>query len=149
MTKYRIETAVGIFVLAGLACVAYLTIHLGKVELFGGNTYTINARFNDVTGLVAGAEVQMAGVTIGHVDSIHLRPEDKTALVSMQIQKDVPLDEDAIASIKTSGLIGDKYIKISPGGSDVPLAPGALLTDTESSVDLTDLIGKYIFGGVK
>ncbi len=149
MTKYRVETAVGIFVLIGLACVAYLTIHLGKVEFFGGNTYSVSARFNDVTGLVNGAEVQMAGVTIGHVSAISLRPEDKTALVTLQIQNNIPLDEDAIASIKTSGLIGDKYIKISPGGSGEQLAPGSLLTDTESSVDLTDLIGKYIFGGVK
>jgi phospholipid/cholesterol/gamma-HCH transport system substrate-binding protein len=149
MKKYSIETAVGVFVLAGLLCVAYLTVKLGKMEIFGGDTYTVYARFNDVTGLGNGAFVEMAGVRVGKVSSIGLHPEDNTAVVEFRIQNDVRLTDDAIASIKTSGLIGDKYVKISPGGSGVIVNPGGMLLETESSVDLTDLIGKYVFGGVK
>ncbi|MDQ7832081.1 MAG: outer membrane lipid asymmetry maintenance protein MlaD [Desulfovibrionaceae bacterium] len=149
MKKYSIETAVGVFVLAGLLCVAYLTVKLGKMEIFGGDTYTVYARFNDVTGLGNGAFVEMAGVRVGKVSSIGLHPEDNTAVVELRIQNDVRLTDDAIASIKTSGLIGDKYVKISPGGSGVMVNPGGMLLETESSVDLTDLIGKYVFGGVK
>lgn len=149
MKKYTMETTVGVFVLAGLLCVAYLTIKLGKLEVIGGDDYSVVARFKDVTGLKSGAYVEMAGVRIGRVSAISLDPEDNTALVTLNVRKDVPLTDDTIASIKTSGLIGDKYVKISPGGSDQRLAPGGMITDTESSVDLGDLIGKYVFGGVK
>jgi phospholipid/cholesterol/gamma-HCH transport system substrate-binding protein len=90
----------------------------------------------------------MAGVPIGQVESITLDPENQVAMVSMKIQKDVPIDEDAIASVKTSGLIGDKYIKISPGGGLEPIAEGGVIVDTESTVDFEELISKYIFGKV-
>jgi phospholipid/cholesterol/gamma-HCH transport system substrate-binding protein len=149
MKKYTIETAVGIFVLAGLLCVTYLTVKLGKMEIFGGDDYHVYARFNDVTGLGTGAFVEMAGVRVGKVASIGLAPDDNIAVVELRIQKDVRLTDDAIVSIKTSGLIGDKYVKISPGGSGIFVQPGGMLVETESSVDLTDLIGKYVFGGVK
>ena len=149
MKKYAMETTVGIFVLAGLLCVAYLTVKLGKLEVIGGNDYPVVARFKDVTGLKSGAYVEMAGVRIGRVAAIALDPKDNTALVTLNVQNGVHLTDDAIASIKTSGLIGDKYVKISPGGSDQTLGPGGMLMDTESSVDLGDLIGKYVFGGVK
>ena len=149
MKKYAMETSVGIFVLAGLLCVAYLTVKLGKLEVIGGDDYPVVARFKDVTGLKNGAYVEMAGVRIGRVSRIALDAKDNTALVTLNIQKGVRLTDDTIASIKTSGLIGDKYVKISPGGSDEKLAPGGLITDTESSVDIGDLIGKYVFGGVK
>lgn len=143
------ETAVGLFVLAGLVCVTYLTVKLGKMELFGGDTYQVNARFTDVTGLGAGAFVEMAGVRIGKVSGIRLDPADNAAVVELRIDNGVRLTDDAIVSIKTSGLIGDKYVKISPGGSGVYVQAGGMLLETEASVDLTDLIGKYVFGGVK
>ncbi|KHK04124.1 outer membrane lipid asymmetry maintenance protein MlaD [Desulfovibrio sp. TomC] len=149
MKKYAMETSVGIFVLAGLLCVAYLTVKLGKLEVIGGDGYRVTARFKDVTGLKSGAYVEMAGVRIGRVSSIGLDPKDNSALVALTLDKDVHLTDDAIASIKTSGLIGDKFVKISPGGSDDPLKPGGMIVETESSVDLGDLIGKYVFGGVK
>lgn len=148
MKKYSLETAVGLFVLAGLLCVAYLTVKLGKLEVIGGDSYTVKARFLDVTGLKNGANVELAGVRIGRVDDIVLSP-DKRAMVALRIDKSVKLTDDAIASIKTSGLIGDKYVKITPGGAGDPVAPGGILTETESSVDIGDLIGKYVFGGVK
>ena len=149
MKKYSIETAVGVFVLAGLLCVTYLTVKLGKMELFGSDTYQVFARFTDVTGLGDGAFVEMAGVRVGKVASIGLNAADNTAVVEMRIDNAVRLTDDAIVSIKTSGLIGDKYVKISPGGSGVFVPPGGMLVETEASVDLTDLIGKYVFGGVK
>jgi phospholipid/cholesterol/gamma-HCH transport system substrate-binding protein len=115
----------------------------------GGDGYQVTAKFKDVTGLKNGAYVEMAGVRIGRVSGIRLDPKDHAALVGLTLDKDVRLTDDAIASIKTSGLIGDKFVKISPGGSDDPLQPGGVIVETESSVDLGDLIGKYVFGGVK
>ncbi|MHC1711530.1 MAG: outer membrane lipid asymmetry maintenance protein MlaD [Solidesulfovibrio sp.] len=149
MKKYALETSVGVFVLAGLLCVAYLTVKLGKLEVIGGDNYSVVARFKDITGLKNGAYVEMAGVRIGHVSKVGLDFKDNTALVTLDIQNGVRLTDDVIASIKTSGLIGDKFIKISPGGSDDVLKPGGMIVETESSVDLGDLIGKYVFGGVK
>lgn len=149
MKKYALETTVGIFVLAGLLCVAYLTVKLGKLEVLGGNTYAVQAKFKDVTGLRAGAYVEMAGVRIGRVAGIALDPKDSSPVVTLDIDKGVKLTDDAIASIKTSGLIGDKFVKVSPGGSDSVIGPGGMIVETESSVDLGDLIGKYVFGGVK
>ncbi|WP_428559399.1 MAG: outer membrane lipid asymmetry maintenance protein MlaD [Solidesulfovibrio sp. DCME] len=149
MKKYTMETTVGIFVLAGLLCVAYLTVKLGKLDVLGGDRYPVTARFKDVTGLKSGAYVEMAGVRIGRVSGITLDTKDNMALVALDIDKGVRLTDDAIASIKTSGLIGDKFVKVSPGGSDDVLGPGGVITETEASVDLGDLIGKYVFGGVK
>lgn len=148
MKNRSVELAVGLFVMAGLLCAAYLTVKLGKLEVLSGDTYEIKARFIDVTGLKEGAGVELAGVRVGRVESISLTP-DKHAVVTMNIQKGVKLSEDAIVSVKTSGLIGDKYLKITPGGAGDPVQAGGLLTDTESSVDIQELIGKYVFGGVK
>jgi phospholipid/cholesterol/gamma-HCH transport system substrate-binding protein len=147
MRKYSMETAVGLFVLMGLLCVGYLTIKLGKLEVLGGETYQITAKFTDISGLKTSANVEMAGVRIGQVADIALSREGK-AIVTMKINKSVTLTDDAMASIKTSGLIGDKYIKISQGAG-APVGPGGMLTETEPSMDLGDLIGKYVFGGVK
>lgn len=146
MKKSSIETSVGIFMFIGIICVGYLTIHLGKMDWIGNNHYTVYARFVSVSGLKPGGSVEMAGVQIGNIESISLNPERKIAEVAMNIQNDITLEEDVIASIKTAGLIGDKYIMISPGGSDIMLEPGESIIDTESAVDLEDLISKYLFG---
>jgi len=148
MKRASIETMVGIFVLIGLACVGYLTVKLGKMEWFGGNNYPIYARFASVSGLTIGTHVEIAGVKIGKVESIRLEPERQIALVRMQIENHVVLTDEAIASIKTSGLIGDKYIKLSPGGSDKVLQPGDTIVETESALDIEELIGKFAFGKV-
>lgn len=147
MKKSSVEIAVGIFVLLGLLCVGYLTIRLGKMELLGDNHYPLLARFESVSGLKSGGMVEMAGVEIGTVDSISLDREREIAIVKLKIIKGLSLTDDVIASVRTSGLIGDKYIKITPGGSDVVLKPGDMIIETESSVDLEELIGKYVFGG--
>lgn len=148
MTTAR-EIAVGIFVLLGLVCVAYLTIKLGRMEIITDKGYQLSARFNSVSGLRVGADIELAGVPIGRVASIQVDPVKAQAVVSLHFKNpDMLLPEDTIASIKTSGLIGDKYVNISPGGSDSMLANGGELHETESAVDLESLIGKYAFGGV-
>lgn len=149
MKKTSIETAVGIFMLIGIACVGYLSIRLGEMELGGDNYYPLFARFQSVSGLSAGAHVEMAGVQIGKVDSIVLDQERQAAMVKLKIQKEMVLSDDVIASIKTAGLIGDKYLQLSPGSTDVILKAGDVITETESAVDLEALISKYVFGGVK
>ena len=149
MNGFR-QTAVGIFFLLGLVCVAYLTIKLGRMELFEEKGFELNARFNSVSGLRVGADVELAGVPVGRVAAITLDDDPKMprALVRMVLDRDLRLSEDTIASVKTSGLIGDKYINLQPGGMSDKVAAGDELTETESSVDLETLLAKYVFGGV-
>jgi phospholipid/cholesterol/gamma-HCH transport system substrate-binding protein len=147
--KYAKETWVGIFVLIGLLCVAYLTVQLGRMELLGGNYYTLTAKFTNISGLTSGASVEIAGVRVGQVTDISLDTTYGLAVVDMQIEKNVPLAADSIASIKTSGLIGDKYVKISMGGAPETLEDGGTITETESALDIESLISKYAFGSVE
>lgn len=149
MKRSTLETTVGLFVFIGLACVGYLTIELGKVQFFSGDTYSVHGKFASVAGLRRGASVEIAGVSVGQVDAIRLDKERMVADVWMKIRKDVPLSDDVIASVKTAGLIGDKYIKISPGASEDMLKNDGLITDTESAVDIEELVSKYVFGDVK
>jgi phospholipid/cholesterol/gamma-HCH transport system substrate-binding protein len=149
MKKYTMETWVGIFVVLCLACVAYLTFKLGKVEFFGEEQSIYYARFSSVSGLRKGSKVEMAGVEIGKVQDIRLDEKDLLALVELTVHKDVPISDDAIAAIKTAGLIGDKFIKITPGGSDDILKSGQTIIETQSALDIEDLISKYAFGSVK
>ncbi|HIU17373.1 MAG TPA: outer membrane lipid asymmetry maintenance protein MlaD [Candidatus Avidesulfovibrio excrementigallinarum] len=142
------EVLVGLFVLIGLLCTAYLTVKLGRMEIGGGDGYTLQARFTSVSGLRVGAEVEIAGVRVGRVARIELDTAESMAVVTLQLDKQVKLTDDVIASVKTSGLIGDKYIDLQPGGVGEPLAPGDTITDTESAVDLEALISKYVFGKV-
>jgi phospholipid/cholesterol/gamma-HCH transport system substrate-binding protein len=148
MKKYTLETYVGIFVVIGLLCVAYLTVKLGKFEVLGGDYYILKARFASVSGLKPGSSVEMAGVQIGTVDRIRIHTELQVAEVAMKIRNDIMLSEDTIASIKTNGLIGDKYVRMTPGGSEEVLKDGDRVLETESAVDLEELISNYIFGKV-
>ena len=149
MKKASVDLGVGIFVLIGIICVGYLTIRLGKMELLGDDHYFLNARFQSISGLKTGATVEIAGVQVGLVDSITLDFKEQVAVVRMKILKNVVLTDDVIASVKTAGLIGDKFIKLSPGGSEEVLKPGDTITETESVLDIEELISKYAFGGVK
>lgn len=149
MRKASVELAVGIFVLIGLACVGYLTIKLGKMELMGDNYYEIHAKFRSAAGLKAGSNVEIAGVRVGQVKDISLDPVMHVARVTLKIDKSVELSDDVVASVKTSGLIGDKYIAIGPGGSGEILEPGSYIEETESALDIEDLVSKYIFGEKK
>lgn len=147
MKKYAKETQVGIFVLVGFLAIAYMSVKLGNIHLFSDDHYMIKARFNDVTGLKLNAPVQMYGVEMGFVEKIAIDQDSGMSEVTLKIRNDIALTDDTIASVKTSGLIGDKYIKISRGGGE-PIKAGAVLRDTESSIDLEELISKYVFGGV-
>jgi len=146
MKKTSVETAVGVFVLIGLVSVAYLTIKLGKMEWFGDDYYMLDASFDSVSGLKAGAQVDMAGVEIGQVADLRLDNQRQVAIVRLKIKKGVMLTDDVIASVKTSGLIGDKYIRLYPGGSDRILKSGDMIIDTESALDIEELVSKYVFG---
>jgi phospholipid/cholesterol/gamma-HCH transport system substrate-binding protein len=148
MKKASIETAVGLFVFIGILCVGYLTVKLGKMEILGKDYYQVEAQFDSVTGLKVGANVEMAGVPIGKVETIELEAERQVARVKLKIQSSVVLTDDTIASVKTAGMIGDKYIKLSPGGSDLILKSGDTIIETESALDLEELISKYVFGGL-
>jgi phospholipid/cholesterol/gamma-HCH transport system substrate-binding protein len=143
MNRINIETGVGIFLIVGLICLAYLSVKLGDVHLLGTKQYVVKARFSNISGLKEGSEVDIAGVKVGQVSKIHLKNYE--ALVEMLINPDVKIQEDSIASVRTQGIIGDKYIKISPGGSEEYIKANGLMTETESTVDIENLISKYIF----
>ncbi|MDO5484028.1 MAG: outer membrane lipid asymmetry maintenance protein MlaD [Desulfovibrionaceae bacterium] len=147
MNSFR-QTAVGFFVLLGLICVGYLAIKLGQMQVFGNKGFELSASFTSVSGLRVGADVELAGVPVGRVIAIGLDPQQQNALVRLQLDSDLHLSEDSMASIMTSGLIGDKFVNLSRGSSDVLLKSGDTIFDTEPSVDLGTLIGKYAFGGV-
>jgi phospholipid/cholesterol/gamma-HCH transport system substrate-binding protein len=146
MKRGNLELVVGIFVLAGLACLAYLAIHLGKMEVWGTG-YQVSARFDNVSGLKVGAAVEVAGVEVGRVESIRVTPGDRAEVV-MQLNPNIQLREDAIASIRTKGIIGDKFVKISPGSSEKLVPHLGKVRDTESAVEWEELISKYIHGKV-
>ncbi|HEY6009128.1 MAG TPA: outer membrane lipid asymmetry maintenance protein MlaD [Geobacteraceae bacterium] len=148
MKKARLETVVGIFVLIGILCLAYLSIKLGKMELLGGNYYEVYGEFDSVSGLKKGASVEIAGVEVGRVDRIVLAPKSEQARVYLRIGAGIRLSDDVIASVRTRGIIGDKFIKLAPGGSDKYLASGAKIRNTESTIDLEELIGQFIHGKV-
>jgi phospholipid/cholesterol/gamma-HCH transport system substrate-binding protein len=146
MERTRVNIAVGIFVILGIVALGYLSISLGQVSFLGSRGYIVTADFPSVGGLKAGSTVEIAGVEIGRVESIGL--DNYQARVTLRVQKNVKLQEDSIASIKTKGLIGEKYIRISPGGSDKIIAPNGRIREVEAPVDLEELISKYIFGKV-
>ena len=148
MRNRSADMLAGIFVIIGLVCMGYLAIKLGKMEVLGNNGYTVYARFTSIAGLRAGADIEIAGVRVGRVASISLDQSRDMALVSLHVNNGVELYDDALASVRTSGLIGDKYILLSPGGSGEPLKDGDELSDTESALDLESMIGKFIFGKV-
>ncbi len=139
----------GIFVLAGLMCLAYMTVRLGNISVLGGDFYSITARFNSVSGLRVGNPVEMLGLEIGHVSEFKMDQDNQVAVAALQIKNGIEIYDDAIASIKTAGLIGDRYISIDAGGGGERLGPGDMITETESPVDIGDLISKYAFGDVK
>ena len=149
MKKYSKETIVGIFVIIGLLCIGYMTINLGKVGFFGENTYSLHAKFSTVTGLRVGNPVQMLGLEIGRVSKFTMDQENQLAVVELKINKGIEIFDDAIASIKTEGLIGDKYISVDAGGGGDLLEAGDYITDTQSPTDIMDLVSKYAFGDVE
>jgi len=139
----KTEISVGIFMMVGIACLVYLSVNLGNVDLFGSDSFMINAKFGSIEGLEVAASVEIAGVPVGKVKRITL--EENQALVQMEIKKGTKITDDTIASIRTKGIIGDKFVKLSPGGSDDLLGDKDVLMDTESAISLEELVSKYIF----
>jgi len=149
MKKYAMETTVGIFVTIGILLMGYMTVKLGHVSFLGDNSYRLSAPFTSVSGLRIGSAVYALGIEIGRVEGISMDQESQKAIVSMKIRNGIKIYDDAIASIKTEGLIGDKYISIDPGGGGTLLASGGTITETQPAIDIAELIGKYAFGEVK
>jgi phospholipid/cholesterol/gamma-HCH transport system substrate-binding protein len=145
MKKMNLEMIVGLFLLAGFACFSYLAIKMGDIRIFQNETYSVFARFTSISGLKEGSVVELAGVNVGKVTRIELDPGDYEAVVHMDVDKSVELQDDSIASIRTAGIIGDKFIKLTPGGSDMIIGAGDEIEETESSISLEELVSKYIF----
>ena len=138
---------VGAFLLAGFASFAYLAVKMGDLDPFKAESYAVTARFTSISGLKEGATLELAGVQVGKVTKIELDESEYEAIVHMDINKTLRLTDDTIASIRTSGIIGDKFIKITPGGSEIFLESGDVIEDTEASISLEELVSKYIFEG--
>jgi len=130
--------------LVGLAAISYLAIMLGDISVFGGDRYQLIAKFTSSSGLREGAYVEAGGVRVGSVDTIRFDTDDYLAVVTLEIDNYVKIHEDAIASVRTAGIIGDKFVKITPGGGEY-LEPGDEIYETEPSINLEELISKYIF----
>lgn len=147
MGKISIQLVTGIFVILGVVAFTYLAVTIGGARFGATPGYTLHARFTNISGLQTGAIVEAAGVRVGTVSAIEFDPDSYEAIVSMRINEDVPVQEDAIAAIRTQGIIGEKFIKLSPGGFDELLTDGSEIYETESAVSLEELVSKYIFSG--
>ena len=146
MEKAKLEMVVGLFVFVGIVCLGYLSIKLGKLELIGGDVYEVEAQFNTASGLKPGSTIEIAGVEVGRVRGIVLK--DDRAMVKLAVNNTIKLYTDTIASIKTRGIIGEKFLALSPGGGGDPLKPGDTIRDTESGLDLEELVSQYVHGKV-
>jgi phospholipid/cholesterol/gamma-HCH transport system substrate-binding protein len=140
------ELAVGVFLVIGIFSLVFISVKLGRLEVLGSGGYVLYAKFEDAGGIKAGADVDIAGVTIGRVDSVTLN--NYQALLEFTINPNIKIQEDSIASIRTKGLIGEKFVEISPGASDKILRNGGRIRETESAIDIEELISKYVFGKV-
>jgi len=145
MKKMTLEMIVGLFLLAGFVSFAYISIKMGDIKMFMEESYPVTARFTSISGLKEGATIELAGVKVGKVTRIELDGGEYEAVVHLDISKEVQLTDDSIASIRTAGIIGDRFIKLTPGGSDIYLEPGDEIEETEASISLEELVSKYIF----
>jgi len=146
MKRFDLELMVGLFMIAGMICLGYLSIQLGKMEVVGGKGYEVYAIFSNIGGLKTGSSIEIAGVDVGRVRSIRL--DNYQAQVVLKLPRSVKIQEDAIASVKTKGLIGEKYVEITPGGSEKIIQPGGRIRETQPAMDLEGLISKYAFGKI-
>lgn len=144
----KIEIIVGLFVLSGLVGVFFLSFRIGKSEFIGQKTYELLAVFNNLSGVSENGRVEIAGVRVGSVKNIQLN-DNFQAIVTLKLSGHLKLDDDTIAAVKTSGLIGDRFIELFPGASGIQLEPGDLIFDTQSAIDLESLISKFGFGNLE
>ncbi|MDP4612041.1 MAG: outer membrane lipid asymmetry maintenance protein MlaD [Opitutales bacterium] len=147
MNNRKIEFLVGCFVLVGLGAVLYLAIQVGSARFYNSDSYELKARFSSISGVNTGSRIEIAGVRVGTVTEIVLN-DDFFAILTLELPNSIQLDDDTIASVKTAGLIGDRYINLSPGGSGLPLEPGDTIVDTESAMDIEGLISRFALGGI-
>lgn len=147
MNNRTIEFLVGSFVLVGLVAVLYLAIQVGSARYFGSDSYELQARFTSVSGVNAGSRIEIAGVPVGTVKEVVL-DDNFYAMVTLELPNTLELDEETIASVKTAGLIGDRFIELSPGGFGELLADGDMIVDTESALDIESLISRFALGGI-
>ncbi|MGJ3242249.1 MAG: outer membrane lipid asymmetry maintenance protein MlaD [Opitutales bacterium] len=148
MNKNLIEWLAGLFVLAGAAVLLYLAVVLGGEQLGNGQQYELRARFTNASGIRPGSPVRIAGVGVGEVTDLTLDREQLVAIVRFTVPEDIELFNDTMAAVRTSGLIGDRFIEILPGGSGIPLEPGDMIVDTEGTVNIESLISRFAFGEV-
>lgn len=149
MNMAKLEMMVGAFMVIGILCLGYVSVKLGKMEFGAGDYYTVTAGFDSVSGLKPGARVEVAGVEVGKVDRIALDEKSgDRALAFLKIKNGVKITDDVIASVRTSGIIGDKFIKLKPGGSDRMLKNNDVIRETESAIDIEELVSKFIHGKV-
>jgi phospholipid/cholesterol/gamma-HCH transport system substrate-binding protein len=146
MKRIDTELLVGLFMIVGITCLTYLSIKLGRMEIIGDKGYKLYAEFSEIGGLKNGASVEIAGVEVGRVRNISL--SDYQAKIELQINSGVKIQEDSIAAVKTKGLLGEKYIQISPGGDEKIIPPGGKIRETQPPLDLEKAIGNFIFGKV-
>ncbi len=144
MKKLSTEFIVGLFLLAGIAALTYLSVVISGVSGFGSDGYRLMAKFENSSGLKKGAVVEIAGVRVGQVESISLDFETQESKVWLEVDKNIEVQDDAVASIRTAGIIGDKFVKISPGGGEL-LGDGDEIIETEPAISIEELISKYIF----
>lgn len=146
MAKKSIETLVGLFVLLGLGALVFVALKAANLTtMSNGDTYPLQARFDNIGGLKPRAPVRSAGVVVGRVTSITLDPKTYQGVVAMEIRGEVQFPKDSSAKILTSGLLGDQYIGIEPGADDKNFTPGTTITQTQSAVVLENLIGQFLF----
>lgn len=147
MNKRSIEILVGLFVVLGAAGLLFLALKAANLGSFtrGGETYTVQARFDNIGGLKARAPVRSAGVNVGRVTSVTLDAQTFQGLVTMEVNQGVLFPKDSSAKILTAGLLGDQYIGIEPGGDEKNLADGDVITQTQSAMVLENLIGQFLF----
>ena len=149
MNMVKLEMMVGTFMLIGILCLGYVSVKLGKMEFGGGDFYAVTASFDSVSGLKPGARVEVSGVEVGKVDRIVLDAKSgDRALTYLKIKNGVNITDDVIASVRTSGIIGDKFIKLRPGGSEKMLKNNDKIRETESAIDIEELVSKFIHGKV-
>lgn len=144
----KLETSVGVFLVIGFLSFVLLALQLGDIPLLrGSSAYIIEAEFDNVAGLKKGSKIQIAGVSVGSVADIYLRED--YAVVELRLKDGVEVPTDSIASVRTQGIIGDKFVQISLGGDEEFFGAGDVLTDTESTVDIESLISKFAFGSAE
>jgi phospholipid/cholesterol/gamma-HCH transport system substrate-binding protein len=145
MKNNYVNFLVGLFVLFGIGALVFMSITIGGASVTNSGNYTLVAKFENSSGLKEGAFVEMSGVRVGLIQSIHYDPKAYESVVKISLDNAITVPDDSIASIRTSGIIGDRFVKISTGGSEINMADGEEFIETESSISIEELISKYMF----